>query len=147
MLPSFTAERIAVIARNLAHGLAGARGIRVALLASFLTTLSWVVMGFSFYLVSLGFDLPRSPLLGILVVISTNLAQIIPSAPGAVGVFEAATLVATSAYGAPRSIGLSYAVLLHAMNFVPYLALGPLVLRRAPGSAAEAVETGGDVSS
>jgi uncharacterized membrane protein YbhN (UPF0104 family) len=103
-------------------------------------------MGFSFWLVSLAFDLPRSILLGILVVITTNLAQVLPSAPAAVGVFEAAVLVATTAYGAPRSVGLSYAVLLHAMNFLPYLLLGPLVLRRSSRSPREARETGAQTS-
>ena len=151
-LMRFTSERRAMLAGNLARGLAGARGFGVIVLTSVLTQLSWIVMGFSFWVLSLAFDLPRTPLLGMLVVISTNLAQVLPSAPAALGVFEAAVLVATTAYGAPRSVGLSYAVLLHAMNFLPYLALGPLVLRRSKAPAAEAVEpaeaveSGGDVA-
>jgi glycosyl transferase family 2/lysylphosphatidylglycerol synthase-like protein len=80
-------------------------------------------MGLSFWLASLAFDLPRSPLLGILVVIATNLAQILPSAPAAVGVFEAATLVALTAYGAPRPVALSYAVVF-ARHELPPLSRG-----------------------
>lgn len=56
----------------------------------------------------------------------------VPSAPAAVGVFEAATLIALTSYGANRSVALSYAIVLHLVNFVPYLVLGPLALRRTP---------------
>jgi glycosyltransferase 2 family protein len=150
LMPWFTSERRALLAGNLARGLAGARGISVIVLTFVLTQLSWIVMGFSFWLLSLAFDLPRTPLLGMLVVISTNLAQILPSAPGAIGVFEAAVLVATTAYGAPRSVGLSYAVLLHVMNFLPYLALGPVLLGRSRTSVVEPLdpaEPRGDMAS
>jgi uncharacterized protein (TIRG00374 family) len=146
LMPWITSERTAVLAADLARGLAAARGLRIGVLTAVLTELSWVVMGISFWFLSLAFDLPRTPLLGILVVISTNLAQVLPSAPAALGVFEAATLVATTAYGVPRSVGLSYAVLLHAMNFLPYLVLGPLVLRRSRARALEPAETGADVA-
>jgi glycosyltransferase 2 family protein len=132
LIPGITAERVTSLASNLGRGLDCVRGFRGGAIAFFLTTLSWVVMGVSFWLASLAFDLPRSPLLGILVVIATNLAQILPSAPAAVGVFEAATLVAVTAYGGHRPIALSYAVVLHVMNFLPYLVVGPVALRRSP---------------
>jgi glycosyltransferase 2 family protein len=132
LLPAFTPERITSLAGNLGRGLTSVRGVRGGTVAFLLTTLSWVVMGLSFWLASLAFDLPRSPLLGILVVIATNLAQVLPSAPAAVGVFEAATLVALTAFGAPRPVALSYAVVLHVMNFLPFLVVGPLALSRSP---------------
>jgi hypothetical protein len=97
LMPWFTSERTALLAANLARGLAAARGFRIGVLTAVLTELSWVVMGFSFWFLSLAFDLPRTPLLGILVVISTNLAQVLPSAPAAVGVLEAAPRGATTA--------------------------------------------------
>jgi glycosyltransferase 2 family protein len=129
IIPAIHPERIAVVATNLGRGLAAVRGIRSGVTAVVLTASSWVVMGISFWLLALAFPLPHSPLAGILVVIATNLAQILPSAPAAVGVFEAATLVALASYGASRSIALSYAVVLHLVNFVPYLLLGPLAFR------------------
>jgi hypothetical protein len=52
---------------------------------------------------------------------------IIPAAPAALGVFEAAAIATTRAYGVPQSQGLAYAVVLHALNFLPYI-LGGLVL-------------------
>jgi glycosyltransferase 2 family protein len=129
IVPAIRPERIAAVASNLGRGLAAVRGVRSALTAVVITASSWVVMGISFWLILLAFPLPHSPLAGILVVIATNLAQILPSAPAAIGVFEAATLVALASFGASRSIALSYAVVLHLLNFVPYLLLGPLALR------------------
>ena len=113
-------------------------------MAIVLTTISWIVMGVAFWLVSFAFDLPRSPMLGMLVVIATNLAQVLPSAPAAVGVFEVSGVLAVTAFGAPRSVALSYAVVLHVMNFLPYLALGPFAIRRSSvparsGSEADAL--------
>ena len=76
-----------------------------------------------------GFHLGLPPLAGLLVAIATGLGMIVPSAPAAVGVFEAATLVALRAYGVSDSRALSYALILHAVNLVPYLAAGALLLR------------------
>jgi len=61
-------------------------------------------------------------------VIAINLAMVLPSSPAAVGVFEAATLVALSAYDVPKSEALSAAVVLHLVNLVPYLVAGGIVL-------------------
>ena len=47
------------------------------------------------------------PLAALLVVVTTNLVLIVPSAPAAVGVFEAATIVALVAYDVPESSALS----------------------------------------
>jgi uncharacterized protein (TIRG00374 family) len=131
LLPGFTTERVVSMAENLGRGLTSVRGLRAALVAVVLTTVSWIVMGVAFWFVSFAFDLPRTLLLGMLVVIATNLAQVLPSAPAAAGVFEVSGVLAVTAFGAPRAVALSYAVVLHVMNFVPYLALGPFAIRQS----------------
>jgi uncharacterized membrane protein YbhN (UPF0104 family) len=45
-------------------------------------------------------------------------------------VFEQATLVALGAYGVSDSRALSYALVLHVVNFVPFVAVGLVVLHR-----------------
>ena len=59
--------------------------------------------------------------------------MILPSSPGALGVFEGATVVVLGAYGVDPSVALSYALVLHALNLAPLFALGlgALVWRRA----------------
>ena len=59
-----------------------------------------------------------------------GLGLILPASPAAVGVFEAAVLVALKAYGVPESRALSYALVLHALNFFPYIVAGPFLLRQ-----------------
>jgi uncharacterized membrane protein YbhN (UPF0104 family) len=54
--------------------------------------------------------------------------MILPSSPAAVGVFEAAALIALKAYGIDKSAALSYALVLHAVNFAPYVIAGAVVL-------------------
>jgi glycosyltransferase 2 family protein len=123
------AERAEWGALNLGQGLAGLRRSRIALGAAFWTALSWVLVGLSAWLVLLGFDLGLSPLAGLFVVITTNLALVLPSSPAAIGVFEAATLLALGAYGVARSDALSYALVLHALNFLPFIVAGVVILR------------------
>jgi uncharacterized membrane protein YbhN (UPF0104 family) len=101
----------------------------VAAVALGLTISSWLLIAASFWVLMLGFNLGLPFAAGLLVAIATGLGMIIPSAPGAIGVFEAATLVALGAYGVPRSQALSYALVLHAVNVVPYLVAGAIVLR------------------
>ncbi len=47
--------------------------------------------------------------------------MILPSPPAAVGVFEGAALIALKAYGVPYSSALPYALVLHLVNFVPFV--------------------------
>jgi glycosyltransferase 2 family protein len=122
-------ERAEWGALNLGRGLTGLRRPRIALGAAFWTVLSWLLVGFSAWLVLLGFDLGLSPLAGLFVVITTNLALVLPSSPAAIGVFEAATLLALDAYGVTRSEALSYALVLHALNFLPFIVAGVVMLR------------------
>jgi uncharacterized membrane protein YbhN (UPF0104 family) len=61
--------------------------------------------------------------------ITINLALVLPSSPAAVGVFEWATVLALRAYGVPESQALSYALVLHALNFFPFVIAGLVLVR------------------
>lgn len=110
------------------EGLAGLLRPRLALVSFGWTTLSWAVLGLGFWLVTVAFHLGLSPLAGLLVVIGVGLAMILPSSPAALGVFEGATVVVLGAYGVGASQALSYALVLHALNFLPFLVLAPFLL-------------------
>ena len=138
-----SAERVEHAADNLARGLAALRRPRVAAAGFLWTLLSWLVFGLSYWLLMIGFDLDLPPLAGLLVLVATGLAMILPSPPAAVGVFEGAVVVALSAYDVSASHALPYAVVLHLVNAVPFILVGPFVLgghARQPRSAAEAAE-------
>ena len=141
--PHLSPERVDLMADNLAHGFAALRRPALALGALTWTMLGWLTLAVSTWLLMLGFDLHVSFAGGLLVVIATSLAMILPSSPSAIGVFEAATLVALNPYGVADSKALSFALVLHALNFIPYIVVGGLLLRGSlrsllvwpPGSA------------
>jgi uncharacterized membrane protein YbhN (UPF0104 family) len=128
-LPFVSPERARRAGVNAVQGMAALRRPRLAASALLWTWISWGVLGMSSWLVMRGFDLGLSPVAGLLVMVTTALAMILPSPPAAVGVFEAAAILALNAYGVPDSQALSYALVLHALNFFPYLAAGFVILR------------------
>jgi len=70
------------------------------------------------------------------VTVAIGLSMILPSPPGAIGVFEGAALIALKAYGVPHSEALPYALVLHAVNLVPFILVGAVLLHhnaRHPG--------------
>lgn len=62
----------------------------------------------------------------------------LPSAPGFVGVFHAAAVLALGIFGVPRAEGLGYALVLHAVQYVPVTLVGWLFLLREHVTLAEA---------
>jgi uncharacterized membrane protein YbhN (UPF0104 family) len=129
-LPFATTERTDLAAASLVRGLAGLRRPGLAAASFALTVVSWLVLGLAAWLVMRGFHLHLPFLAGVLVNIAMGLAMILPASPAAIGVFEAAVLVALNAYGVPHAAALSYALVFHALNFFPYIAAG-LVLMQA----------------
>jgi glycosyltransferase 2 family protein len=129
-LPFLSAAHADSAAAGAWRGLVSLRRPLPAAIALVLTAASWIVFGFSNWFVLEGFSLGLSPLAGILVSIALSLALILPSSPAAVGVFEAAVLVALRPYGVPKVDALSAALLLHAVNLFPYIAAGLYCLQQ-----------------
>jgi uncharacterized protein (TIRG00374 family) len=128
-LPYLSAERVEHFGENLGQGLAAIRQPGLVVVAIGFTTLGWLAWAASTWFLTLGFHLDVSFVAALLVVVATSLAMILPSAPTAVGVFEAAVLVALGAYGISDADALSFALVLHALNVVPWLVAGVLLLR------------------
>jgi glycosyltransferase 2 family protein len=134
-LPFMTRPTVERLVQSVTHGLAIIRLPRQALLVLLWTVASWVVLGIGFWLLMIGFSLHLPLLAGMLVAIAVGLSFIIPAAPSGLGVFEAAGLAATRAYGVPTSQAFAYVLVLHALNFVPYVLAGMLLFlsgARAP---------------
>ena len=100
-----------------------------------LTVASWVVLSCSYWILMQAFSLDLPFVAGLLVTVTINMGLVLPSSPAAIGVFEAATVIALKAFDIPQAQALSYAVVLHLLNLVPFLVagavlLGPAALRR-----------------
>jgi uncharacterized protein (TIRG00374 family) len=132
-LPFLSRERVEHVGENLGRGFAALHRPRLVLGALFWTTLGWLALAASTWFVIRGFHLHLPLAAGLLVVIATNLAMILPSSPSAVGVFEAATLVALRAYHVRDADALSCALVVHALNFLPFVAAGLFLLRGSLG--------------
>ncbi|HWC27930.1 MAG TPA: lysylphosphatidylglycerol synthase transmembrane domain-containing protein [Solirubrobacteraceae bacterium] len=126
------AARVQVAAVNATRGLVGLRRPRVALRAMALTIASWVTLGFSFWILTRAFALELPLVAGMLVTVAVNLSLVLPSSPAALGVFEAATVIALLAFDVPQAQALSYALVLHLLNLVPFLVIGAALL--GPGA-------------
>jgi uncharacterized protein (TIRG00374 family) len=127
-VPLVSLERAERAAASFVRGAASLREPRLAATALLLTAVSWIPLALSTWMLIVGFHLGLSPVAGLLVTIATGLSLVLPSSPGAVGVFEAAALVGLKAYGIGKSDALSFALVLHAVNFFPYVLAGVAVL-------------------
>jgi glycosyltransferase 2 family protein len=124
----FSGERLERTLDELTHGLSGLRHPWLALEAFVLTIAAWLLTALCAYLVSLSFHLHLPFACGVLVAVAIGLGMILPSPPAAVGVFEGAALIALEAYGVSHSAALPYAVVLHLVNFIPFVVVGLALL-------------------
>jgi hypothetical protein len=74
--------------------------------------------------------LPLPWLAGWVVLAFVGLGVSIPSAPGYVGVFHAAAVLATRIFGVPETDGFGFAIVYHASGFIPVTLLGWIYLVR-----------------
>jgi uncharacterized protein (TIRG00374 family) len=77
---------------------------------------------------ALGLDVPLEAALLLQGIIGFGVA--VPSTPGFVGVFEAATLLTLELYGVDSSLAVSYALTYHVTTFIPITVLGLWSLSR-----------------
>jgi uncharacterized membrane protein YbhN (UPF0104 family) len=128
-VPLLRGERWDRGAANLVHGLASFRRPAIAARAFALTVASWLVLGATAWLLLYAFHFHLGYGAGLLATIASALVLVVPAAPGGVGQIEAAAIVALSVFGVDRSPALSYGIVLHAVNLLPYLAAGYLALQ------------------
>jgi uncharacterized membrane protein YbhN (UPF0104 family) len=102
-------------------------------LAVFVSALGWGAAGLAGLVLMPAFDFQAGTLAPWLVLVATTFAVTIPSSAGAAGVYEASVQASLTAFGISSSSALSYALVLHAVNFFPVILLaiaGSAILRR-----------------
>jgi glycosyltransferase 2 family protein len=127
-LPVGMSERLGGAVTNLAAGLrASTRGLRAAPMLG-ISFAIWLATALSFWCCLIAFRLGLGFGAGLFVLVAVSLAVMIPTLPAALGVFEGAVVLALSAYDIDDSKALSCAVALHAVNVLPFVAVGFAVL-------------------
>jgi len=94
------------------------------------TILVWIFMGASNYFVfiAFGFDLPLEASYFLLVLVSISI--LVPSSPGFVGVYHAATVLTLTMYGIDNVDARAFALVLHAAQYIPITLMGFYYLRK-----------------
>ena len=119
-------------------GLEGIRDPRHAVPLVLWTALVWLVPALAAWVVLRALGLGASFTAGWTVLAFVGLGVSIPSAPGYVGVFHYAAVLAVEIFGVPRPTAVSYALLFHATQYIPVTLVGWIVLLREHVSLAEA---------
>ena len=130
----FVPERPRRVVVDFCHRFAsGTHALRSpALLAGCLTITPaiWSLEFVVYFTMMRGFGITLPPRAALLAMVVTNIGIAAPSAPGAVGVFEAACSGAVMALGLDRDLALSYAIGVHLMFFVCLVGSGQFFMWR-----------------
>jgi glycosyltransferase 2 family protein len=120
--------------------LRGLEGVRtpahLAPLAAW-TIVAWVLPAFGAWALLRAVHLDLPMLAGWAVLTFVGFGVSIPSAPGYIGVWHAASVLALSMFGVSQATALGYALLYHASQFVPITLLGWLFLLREHATLGE----------
>ena len=105
---------------------------RMRLTASMLiSVVYWLLVGVTSWIIALAIDLQISVMIATLVIMGTIFfATAVPAAPSAVGTFEFAVIYVLEFFGVGREAGFGFAVLTHAVFFLPPTIIAAIFLPR-----------------
>ncbi len=109
-------------------GLSVLRDPRRFLTAAFWSGLAWVCAGLSAWLLLRAFLPEATPYEGYFVLVVSGLGIAIPSAPGSIGVWQAAVVLALSVFHVEHEVAVGFSVVHHFSNYGLMMILGALSL-------------------
>jgi hypothetical protein len=127
-LPEGMQERLSRAVERFALGIVPLRSGWDYLVVAFLSVVIWVCYGFIIHLVLYAFDfvgLYRLPWwTSLVVLVVTTIGIVVPSSPGYVGTYHWLCQVSLAMFAVPAGPALSFAILVHGVNFLPVLIVG-----------------------
>lgn len=127
-VPAVNEETGLDAAQSLLRGLGSLSLDRRLLAVLGLSVAVWVLEGGMFWVGLRAFSLEGGLLAAFLTLAFVNLSILIPSAPGYVGVFQGATILALGAFGLSKETALSYSVVVHFLQYSSVTVIGLVVL-------------------
>ncbi|MGD9144485.1 MAG: lysylphosphatidylglycerol synthase transmembrane domain-containing protein [Anaerolineae bacterium] len=112
------------LAGSLIDGFGGITTLRLGPRLLLWSVAIWAVISAYYWLVLLAFDLRQPFVAGLAVASITALGMTIPASPGYIGVFEFLTRETMVLFGMTPALGLSYALVAHAIVYTLYTLLG-----------------------
>lgn len=126
-LPAQIRERAERVVHSVVLGLSVLQRRRELFVVAATSLAAWLFEALTYAVVAQAFDLQLGLLIILLTTAVANLATLIPSSPGYVGPFEAGVLlVLFGVVGISRELALSYALVLHAVLYLPVTLWGLL---------------------
>lgn len=87
----------------------------------------WAVIYLNFYTFNLVAEYHLGVTAGLVLLVITTISVVVPSSPGYVGTYHWLCQISLELFNVPRAIGLSYAIVVHALNFFPIFIVGFLL--------------------
>lgn len=130
LFPARLAEPMLALADNLLSGLETLRSPRDLLLTFLASLLSWTVEASTYWIVLHAFPFRASFFVVLLMVGLGNLATILPTTPGYIGTFHGIVALVLVAFGVEQAGAAAYAVVMHAVIWLPVTVAGVITLLR-----------------
>lgn len=149
LLPGFVRERLSSSGRAFLAGLAGPRGRRGVILSALHTAALWAIICTAHWLLLAAFRMAVAPWAVFPLLVMLVLGSMVPT-PAAVGSYHAAAQFALAELlRQPLTAASGYALVSHALSYLPSAALGAWLLAReglsalSVGALSRRVEDGG----
>ncbi len=84
----------------------------------------WGVLYINLYTFNLIADYNLNVTAGLVLLVITTISVVVPSSPGYIGTYHWLCQVSLELFSVPRAIGLTYAIVVHAINFFPIFLVG-----------------------
>lgn len=97
---------------------------KVFLIVVLISIIIWTFEAIMFYYGLIIFNIPPSFHLACFVLGTVNLAALLPSSPGAVGVFEGTAIKTLEIFGVSMALSLAYSSVIHACQLIPVIIIG-----------------------
>jgi uncharacterized protein (TIRG00374 family) len=128
--PERVAEKLVSILHAFAEGVSCLRSVKTLLLVFGASLVVWAIEGTTYALMGQAFHMTIPARAYFITMVIVNLGAIIPSAPGALGVFQLFCLVSLAMFGVPKELAVAYGLVLNVAEYLPVTLLGALVLAR-----------------
>jgi uncharacterized protein (TIRG00374 family) len=129
-VPERIGSRIKRSTERFFSGILPLKGRRDYVVVVLLSVSIWVCYGLVFYVCFQAFDFIGTYRLpwyaGLILLVITTISVVVPSSPGYVGPYHYLCQVSLAMFSVPESPALSFAAVVHGVNFLPVLALALL---------------------
>lgn len=130
LLPRRLGYRIIGMVRSFVAGLQSLRSPQRLTEMIVLSLASWIVEGFTYYVVARSMGMDDSLLIFLLTMGVINIFSAIPSSPGYIGPFEFAGKLVLTQFGIAAEMAVAYLLLMHALLLLPVIVLGGVLAWR-----------------